>query len=420
MSVKEKKLFAKKPILIVIAGNISSEFFVNEIPYFQSEGEVYVVNFGKLGKKEKEIVKRYQLRCIECSVKQLNIHVVTGIFNWMRLKHVKEELQKNRVFSLKGLKRIGYIFWYGIYSIIAETKLKECLKKEQFYLYSYWLSRPAYTASYIKSQYGNNCVYSFSRAHGYDLYKERNALNYLPFREFIGNTLDEICFISKNGMNYYKQYIAPHLERIPSLKVERLGTENSHGVKKQIKEKELITIVSCSSVIEVKRLDLIIETIHYLQTSSINVKWIHIGQGKLFKAAQRMARELLNDGSYIFTGYIDNSKILSTYQSYDVDFFINLSDSEGVPVSIMEAISIGIPVIARNVGGNSEIVDETNGCLVDHIQSEQAMKQISDFVKMRLHNTALYKEKSDSSRLRWEEYFNADKNYKQFFRNFLW
>ena len=31
--------------------------------------------------------------------------------------------------------------------------------------------------------------------------------------------------------------------------------------------------------------------------------------------------------------------------------FINMSDSEGVPVSIMEALSIGIPVIARAVGG---------------------------------------------------------------------
>lgn len=51
-----------------------------------------------------------------------------------------------------------------------------------------------------------------------------------------------------------------------------------------------------------------------------------------------------------------------------------MSDSEGIPVSIMEAMSFGIPVIARNVGGMSEIVNEENGLLLEMMM--QKMLQV--------------------------------------------
>ena len=62
----------------------------------------------------------------------------------------------------------------------------------------------------------------------------------------------------------------------------------------------------------------------------------------------------------ILTGYISNSDVKQLYMMNDFDLFVNMSLSEGIPVSIMEAISFGIPIIATNVGGNAEIVnDET-------------------------------------------------------------
>ncbi len=62
---------------------------------------------------------------------------------------------------------------------------------------------------------------------------------------------------------------------------------------------------------------------------------------------------------------MSNDKILDVYEQFDVDFFINLSDSEWIPVTIMEAMPMGIPVIDRNVGGISEIVNKSNGLLLD-------------------------------------------------------
>jgi glycosyltransferase involved in cell wall biosynthesis len=65
-------------------------------------------------------------------------------------------------------------------------------------------------------------------------------------------------------------------------------------------------------------------------------------------------------------GHVDNSNVLNFYKENYVNLFINLSESEGLPVSMMEAISYGIPIIACKVCGIPEIViNEKTGLLLD-------------------------------------------------------
>ncbi|HEY3323576.1 MAG TPA: glycosyltransferase family 4 protein [Planctomycetota bacterium] len=46
------------------------------------------------------------------------------------------------------------------------------------------------------------------------------------------------------------------------------------------------------------------------------------------------------------------------------DLYVNSSLTEGISISILEAMSLGLPVVATNVGGTPSIVDESNGLLV--------------------------------------------------------
>ena len=68
-------------------------------------------------------------------------------------------------------------------------------------------------------------------------------------------------------------------------------------------------------------------------------------------------------------GKVNNNDILNFYSITPVNLFINLSESEGIPVSIMEAISFSIPIIATDVGGVSEIVTEETDCYLIKIQT---------------------------------------------------
>ena len=84
--------------------------------------------------------------------------------------------------------------------------------------------------------------------------------------------------------------------------------------------------------------------------------------------------------------------------------FLNASVSEGTPVSVMEAISCGIPVIATAVGGNPEIVSEVNGLVVspDPTPGEIAAAMIG-----LIDAPEAAAAKRQGSRRVWESRYNA-------------
>ena len=152
--------------------------------------------------------------------------------------------------------------------------------------------------------------------------------------------------------------------------------------------------------------------IDLLSNINIPIKWIHIGDGELYSYIKEFAERKLSKESFKFLGKIDNEKILSTYVNEDVDFLINMSDSEGLPVSMMEAFSMGIPVIARNVGGISEIISKECGCLIQ--REDDVYLKANDFFEIRLNNPALYKRISSAAYEKWLKLFNAQTNYSDF------
>lgn len=400
--------------IILFTGTINSSFFLNEIEYLKKEFEIievftYQNNIDKLNK----IAKKYKFKYKVIPNFKLSILISGKFFKWLFSKSVLKEVVKNFSLSKIGINRLKYILFYGYFCVFSckeMDKILKNLKNENIYLYSFWLSRGAYAISYYKNQNQkkNLIIKTISRAHRYDLYEERNNLNYLPFRKFINDNLNKIYFISEDGKKYFEEKYK--YNSIDKYFISKLGTENKLNLKKIFKNKQKICIASCSYIIDVKRLDLIIDILSQL---NIEFYWIHIGNGELEGKIKEYAFEKLKKKNYKFLGRIDNSKILQTYIDYDVDYFINMSDSEGVPVSIMEAISLGIPVIARDVGGNSEIINNECGLLLQDIKNET----INKFFSLRLQNLNKYQELSINSLEKWEKEYNAQKNYIDFFKN---
>ena len=111
-------------------------------------------------------------------------------------------------------------------------------------------------------------------------------------------------------------------------------------------------------------------------------------------------------------GRRDNKEIYTYYTEHRPDLFINVSSSEGVPVSIMEAMSFGIPVIATNVGGNGEIVNNENGCLLSHSPSATEIAvAINQFTEL---SSAQLMERRKHSFDTWNLEYNAEVNYAKF------
>ena len=102
---------------------------------------------------------------------------------------------------------------------------------------------------------------------------------------------------------------------------------------------------------------------------------------------------------------------MSFYRAHPADVFINASETEGTPVAVMEAVSCAIPVIATSVGGNKEIVGESNGILLDENPSPQC---IADSIFKLLDDPKMTRGMREGSRLVWMERYNADANYAVF------
>lgn len=320
----------------------------------------------------------------------------------------------NKNFFYKVLKCIHFSY----HAEVDYLRIRKVLKKKnlcgEIVFYSYWMYKQAYIACRLKKIYVGSIA--VSRCHGYDLYEYRAPNNYIPFRKYIIENLNYIFPISKNGEEYLKK----RYSYLPKEKVimSYLGTFN-HGVNNSYfnKNNTTLNIVSCSNFVEVKRINLIIETLSVI--CEININWTHYGDGKLRKSLESLARKkLLRNIEWNFFGFIENDKLMKIYKDKSIDLFLNVSSSEGLPVSIMEACSFGIPIIATDVGGTSEIVrDGYNGFLLDKDFSIEDLKEkILKFYYLTYAEKELYR---NNSRNVWEENFNAEKNYKKFYKEIL-
>ena len=78
-----------------------------------------------------------------------------------------------------------------------------------------------------------------------------------------------------------------------------------------------------------------------------------------------------------------------------IDFYINLSKSEGMSFAVMEAMSLGIPVICSDIPGNTEIINNKNGYVLKS-SNDLEMKKIIEEIKNDLENRTVYNKKIET------------------------
>lgn len=390
---------------------LTTQFF----PY-SKDSEVFLLS------EIRNLPKDIELLIIPESVKTNKI-IDESLLNLTNVNIVDKEIRKTKMlkfyYAVKALFSI--MFWEELLNIIKSRKRILQKTKKMLYasivsdiyykklsmfqvkvdvIYSYWLNN--YVLGLIK--YGKkNGIKVVSRAHGHDLYNEATTLNYHPFRKRILESLDYCFPVSNIGLDYLKQ------RYISNFKVFYLGT-NDLGLNPNNNHNQYVHFVSCSAVIPLKRVDLIYHILSGI--SNYKVKWTHFGDGADFNLLQSKVSN--SNIEVVLMGHVDTKTIYDYYKRHSIDCFINLSTTEGIPVSIMEAISFGIPIIATNVGGVNEILtNNDNGFLIDEIYNTNAIQMtVNKFVNLTIKEQSLMRLKS---REIWEEKFNAVKNYSDFY-----
>lgn len=293
----------------------------------------------------------------------------------------------------------------GLDALISQTP------DHQIYLYSYWTDDAALAIAYMRTEKPE--VIAFSRSHGWDLYFERSTYHYLPFRKTIFNGLDAVFAISENGKNY----LLSHFDTIISkgrIFQSRLGIRTVNQSEAHSRTFRRFRLVSCSNLIAIKRVQLIVQALS--KVKDLEVEWVHFGSGSEEALIKELAQQLLGPKQNVdfhFQGRVANWQVLRYYSEHMVDLFISLSQYDGIPVSIMEAMSFGIPAIATNVGGVSEIViNGRTGFLLDQeIDPEHVARVIEGVAHMQPDE---YGAMRAEARKMWGTFYSADINYPDF------
>jgi len=405
----------KKKLVLVTAHfpyGSSETFLESELPILAKNFEqIEILTFLVKGEKRK-----IPANCTvtDISIKESNFMAYLGIFSvlfWKEIFTIKLIYRKK--ISL-GILKTMLISLMRAKNIASFINLKIQNKQDHIY-YSYWCDDSALALAILNKE-NNKLLKTVTRSHGWDVYFEVSDYNYLPFRHFIHEQLSQIFPISEKG----KKYMEEIWKVQGKITVSRLGTsspplEGEQGgghLFNSIKKSDVFTIVSCSNLIPLKRVPLIIEALSLIENKSIH--WIHFGDGPEEQFLKELAhKKLKHNITYNFKGRIANIEVLEFYKINTPQVFINVSSSEGIPVSIMEAMSFGIPCIGTDVGGNGEIiVDSSNGIL---LQSNPNIIDVKNAIlEITSKTPEQYIEISKNAFQTWKNLYNSETNYTNF------
>lgn len=299
-------------------------------------------------------------------------------------------------------------------------QVRKWLKKHSDYgqivLYSYWMTIPAYAVLKLKKLLKKQgiCVRTVSRCHGYDLYCERSKTGYLPFQKENIQQLDVVAPVSRNGENYLKSKYG-NLQHIQHQYLGAADTmiENPKTARAPVK------IVSCARVVPLKRLTRIVDGLALIE--KISVHWTHIGGGEGLENLKFYAKEKLSEKQNIqvdFLGTVANVQVQELYKKMSFHVFLNVSETEGIPVAIMEAMNAGIPAIATDVGGTSELVrQEQNGYLLKKDFTDETLALLIE--RIANLSDASYETMCHDAKKTVQDKFNANTNYRHFIEEVL-
>ena len=373
----------------------AENFIEDEIQYLsQTFDVVYVIPYMVTSDRCRELPPKCELLP---SVVRNKIDIIKkGFFCSKCFPVLIKDFFQNKVYlSWKRVKVwcTAYVATNTFLNSSVIQKIEKQLEGDEVF-YSYWGKWSNVLCLFIK---GN--IHFVSRFHGdWDMWEEKYN-HYAPLRKYVARKLDAAVFISQKGRDFFhSKYPQCHTE------IHRLGSKDI-GICKS-SEDGVLRIVSCSSVYPLKRVDLIFEAVNETAKSQ-QVEWTHLGGGVDLEKIKKMVSKNTNPNLKIrLLGQMTYVEVQKYYNNNIVDMFINLSINEGIPVSIMEAISCNIPVVATNVGGTSEIVNERTGILVESNPSKEEVSQ----ALLKLKDCR----KSFMPRSFWEEYYNAEKNYSRF------
>lgn len=371
----------------------AESFLAEELPYLAKYfKKIFLIPFRIDGTNMREVPSN----CIVTKpiVEGRLSQYLKGLFNAKAFRVFIHEFFSKKVFTNKARLKTWFIAYIQTVNLLNSKAVRQLFDEisETDVCYSYWGKGALNLAYFYKGK-----AKFVSRFHGeWDLWEESSG-NYAPIRQKVAESLNLAAFISKKGEAYFHSKYA----NCPT-GFYPLGT-NDLGTMPQTSDDAILNIVSCSTVYPLKRVPLIFQALNNME--NVKIHWTHLGGGSHFDELKKLVeKERKEHLSVDLLGMFTHDQVMDWYKNNHADLFINMSTNEGVPVSIMEAASFNIPILATNVGGTSEIVQPQVGEL---LSSNPEIDEICSLIKKM-------RETHYEPREFWKMHYSASTNYNSF------
>jgi glycosyltransferase involved in cell wall biosynthesis len=248
--------------------------------------------------------------------------------------------------------------------------------------------------------------------YGSSLWDHVEWLNDYAIGKQVLKEADKIVVVSNATGNYVLSLGAdPEKIRVLHNGVDVNRFRPLNGVKNEMRKKLGISKDS-SVVLTVRRLvykngiDTLIESAKKAIKKNPRLVFLVVGKGPDFEKVKEKIEQLGMQKNFRLTGFISDEDLPFYYNI--ADFFVLPSKSgEGLPLVALEAMACGVPVIATNVGGISEVMKEDYGKLVPPNSPDSLAEAILEFSHRELSTL-----KKDL-RVMIEQKYSWDKNVEK-------
>lgn len=320
--------------------------------------------------------------------KKHNVHILVGGEGAFTT-----ELEKNNIkfSSLKYLKREIS----PTHDLLGFLEIRNCLKKIKPDIVHCHSTKAGLLGRLAAKSLGLPVVFT---AHGWaftDGVSPRRQKIYSKLENFLTKFSDHIITVSE----YDRQHGFKYKVGTPDLvKTIHNGVPDIRAIPiENMDPKPIIKLIMVARFEDPKDQYFLIEALSKLP-KYLNWKIDFLGDGPNLKKCQELASKERLDSKIIFHGQSFKVKEFLN----EADIFVLISNYEGFPLTILEAMSTSLPIVASDVGGVNESVSSENGYLIPKGEIDCLVQALTELIV----NTNLRQKLGNNSRYLYETQFS--------------
>ena len=249
----------------------------------------------------------------------------------------------------------------------------------------------------IKNKIDTTIIYT---AHGFHFFRGapiKNWLFYYPIELFLSRYTDILITINKEDFNLAKKnFKSKKVEYVPGVGIDLSKFYPSKTVRNKYRKKFNIldgdmVLISVGELNKNKNHKVVIEALNDLKKT--NIKYFIVGRGKKEDELKILIKKYKLEKNVFLLGYREDVLPLLNMS----DLFIFPSKREGLPLSLMEAMACGLPVICSDIRGNNDLIGNNDGGYLVNLKHDNFKDKIelclnSDLQIMRNRNLNFIKQ----------------------------